>query len=223
MIRETPFVEGEFYHIYNRGTDKRKIFMSHHDHRRFMTLLYLCNDTKPVNIDAELEKGRTFPELMDIERDEPLVDIAAYCLMPNHFHILIREKEKNNISTFMKKLSTAYSMYFNKKQGRSGSLFESRFKSRHVDNEAYFHYLFAYIHLNPAKLVEPHWKERGVLHVKKFTDFMRTYPYSSYHEYFTDHRKEAAIVNKNVLPDYLQQIDGVSEILKIFQDTKDAL
>ena len=185
--------------------------MNAHDYNRFMTLLYLCNDTNPVNIEAEIRKGRSFTELMNTKRDKPLIDIAAYCLMPNHFHILIKELDRNT-AVFMKKLLTAYSMYFNSKHKRTGALFEGRFKSRHVDDEAYFHYLFAYIHLNPAKLVEPLWKEKGVLNTKKFTNFMLTYPYSSYHDYFQNGRKESVILSKNILPDYIQDIDGISEL-----------
>ena len=75
--------------------------MNAHDYNRFMTLLYLCNDTNPVNIEAEIRKGRSFTELMNTKRDKPLIDIAAYCLMPNHFHILIKELDRNT-AVFMK-------------------------------------------------------------------------------------------------------------------------
>src|SRR3989344_7978889 len=133
MLRKISFAPEEFYHLYNRGVDKRNIFTCVNDYNRFVTLLYLCNNTKPTSIEHELRSGRVFTELLNTERGKLLVDIGAYCLMPNHFHILIREKDNNGISTFMKKLSTAYSMYFNNKYKRSGALFEGRFKAQHAN------------------------------------------------------------------------------------------
>ena len=82
--------------------------------------------------------------------------------MPNHFHILVKEKIENGISKFMGKLTTGYSMYFNKRYDRTGSLFQGVFKSVHADSDEYLKYLFAYIHLNPIKLINPEWKENGI-------------------------------------------------------------
>ena len=110
MQRKINFSIGEYYHIYNRGTDKRTIFLDPHNYQRFIALLYACNTTEPVNISDHLKKGRTFSEVFDIERDNTLVEIGAYCLMPNHFHLLIREKTEGGISAFMRKLLTGYSL-----------------------------------------------------------------------------------------------------------------
>src|SRR3989338_5483185 len=100
--------------------------------------------------------------------------------MPNHFHLLLKEIEMGGISQFMGKLSTAYSMYFNKKYERTGSLFEGRFKSSRIANDNYLHYLFAYIHLNPIKLIEPMWKEKGINDFARAKEFLGRYNYSSY-------------------------------------------
>jgi len=188
MTRKIFFVPGEFYHIYNRGTDKRVIFKNTKDYNRFVLLLYLCNSTKPVNIEAELQKGRTFLELMESNRGDELVDIGAYCLMPNHFHILIKEKNEKGISLFMKKLSTAYSMYFNKKYDRSGALFEGRFKAKHISDDAYLKYLFAYIHLNPIKIIDSEWKENGICNKSEAKIYLSKYEYSSYLDYLGKNR-----------------------------------
>jgi putative transposase len=101
--------------------------------------------------------------------------------MPNHFHILCRETEEGGTATFMQKLCTGYSMYFNRKAERSGALFEGKFKSRHVDSDEYLRYLYAYIYLNPVKLVEGEskWKERGITDLKKVTTFLSAYDNSS--------------------------------------------
>lgn len=205
MNRKTPFVGGEFYHVYNRGTDKRVIFTNEYDYRRFLTLLYLCNSDQSVDIDKKLREGPTFPELIGIERGETIVSIGAYCLMPNHFHILLTEQTDGGISSFMRKLSTAYSMYFNKKYGRSGALFEGKFKAKHVGADEYLKYLFSYIHLNPVKMFQPDWKEHGIRDLASTQKYLRTFPYSSYLDYIGENRKESDILHKNPFPDYFRE------------------
>src|SRR5674476_643636 len=153
MRRKFQFSIGEYYHIYNRGTDKRSIFLESNDYNRFVLILHLCNNKNPVDISNLIREGLSFTELMNIEVEERLVDIGTYCLMPNHFHLLLREQQENGISLFMKKLLTAYSMYFNKKHNRTGGLFEGPFLARHADTDEYLKYLFSYIHLNPIKII----------------------------------------------------------------------
>ena len=108
MERRITFAEGEYYHVYNRGVERREIFSTPADHWRFQRLLFLSNGTAPY-IFREIQKKK----FSDIERQKPLVAIGAYCLMPNHFHILVKEITDNGISMFMEKLATGYSMYFN--------------------------------------------------------------------------------------------------------------
>ena len=214
MLRENPFVVGEFYHLYNRGTDKRVIFTSLNDYNRFVMLLYLCNTTKSVSIRREFRKGRSFAELWQINRKEQLVDIVAYCLMPNHFHLLIRERADGGISIFMKKLATAYSMYFNVKHKRSGALFEGRFKSKYVDNDNYLKYLLSYIHLNPVKLIDSDWKENGISDKIAAKKYLKNYKYSSYLDFLGENRKENNVLTKEVLSEYF-------ETFKEFEDFVD--
>ncbi len=104
----------------------------------------------------------------------------------------------------MKKLSTAYSMYFNNKYDRSGALFEGRFKAKHVDNDNYLKYLLSYIHLNPVKLIDLKWKENGITDKIKAKDFLNEYKYSSYMDYVGIKRKEKAILNISSLPEYFE-------------------
>jgi len=106
-IRKTPFVAGEFYHIYNRGNSKQKIFHDKKDYERFVKLLYFSNSNK------SFEFRNIAGKLFELNRGKILVSIGAYCLMPNHFHILVSQKENGSISKFMQKLTTAYSMYYN--------------------------------------------------------------------------------------------------------------
>lgn len=199
MSRNIDLAPDEFYHIYNRGTDKRKIFQSDRDYERLLALLYACNgDTR---VDLKLQ-GSTLYEFLALDRGEDTIDLCAYVLMPNHFHLIVRSRTDGDVSKFMQKIATGYTMYFNTRQERSGALFQGRFKARHVDSDTYLAYLIAYIHLNPVKLIEPQWKEGKIANRKKAEDFLRTYRWSSYQDYLGVERREKVIIDKNALPEY---------------------
>ncbi len=191
--RKISFAIGEYYHIYNRGTEKRIIFKNKVDYDYFLFLMYVCNTTKSIeirNINKKFDRGDT------------LIDIGAYCLMPNHFHILIREKTEGGISKYMLKLMTAYSMYFNKKYNRTGKLYEGTFKSIYVSNDNYLKYLYSYIHLNPAKLIDKNWKESKT-NKANILNYISEYLYSSFQEYIASSYK---IINPNSFPEYFPKL-----------------
>jgi len=200
MARKFKFSIGEYYHLYNRGTDKRLIFMDDTDKNHFIKLLFLCNSARNF-VSRDIPRGSTYV----YERGEPLVEIVAYCLMPNHFHLLVHEKEDHGTSLFMQKLLTAYSMYFNTKQARTGTLFEGKFKAKHADTDEYLKYLLAYIHLNPVKLVEPKWKESGIQDRVIAQEFLNDYKYSSYLDWKGEVRSESKIINREALPEYFAE------------------
>ena len=195
-IRKVNFAIDEYYHLYNRGNSKQKIFLDEEDYNHFVKLLYLCNSIKSIAY-RDISKN-----VYDFDRENTLIFIGVYCLMPNHFHILIREKTENGISKFMQKISTAYSMYFNKKYKRTGGLFEGKFKSQHVDIDRYMKYLFSYIHLNPIKLIESKWKEIGIKNIKGAIKYLKTYQYSSYLDYLKEDRLRLKILDKKQFPEY---------------------
>lgn len=203
MLRKVVFAEGEYYHLYSRGVEKRVIFLDDHDRERFIKLLYLSNSKIPfVFRDVE-----NLP-LNEINRGDVLVAIGAYVLMDNHFHILVKEVNSEGISRFMKKLLTAYSSYFNKRHGRSGVLFQGRFQSQHINRDEHLKYLFAYIHLNPIKRIEPQWKELGIKNLLMSKKFLSNYTYSSYADYigpsYVIPRVEELILTKKDFPEYFE-------------------
>ena len=198
-IRPIPLVPTEFFHIYNRGTDKRKIFIDSADHHRFIELLYLCNTKYAVNV-RDIRKVHN--NIFEFDRGNPLVSVGAYCLMPNHFHILLTTDVENGISSFINKVCTAYSMYFNKRYDRSGALFQGKFKSQHADSDEYLKYLYAYIHLNPVKLIDKDWKERGSKDAAKSFDFAASFQYSSLPDYLGSTRSESLILDRQPFPEY---------------------
>jgi len=196
MTRPFNFAEGEYYHLYNRGTEKRNIFLTPANYQRFMTLLFLSNSIRPVDLE---EVGSHLTQVIHLDRGEPIVAIGAYCLMPNHFHLLVRETSSGGISKFMQKVTTGYTMYFNKLNRRTGGLFQGKFKAEHAADDRYLKYLFAYIHLNPAKLVNPLWREKGI--DAEGRKYIKAYAYSSYQDYLSD-RKESAILSRSAFPEY---------------------
>lgn len=209
MERKFNFSVDEYYHIYSRGTERREIFLDDYDKDRFVRSLYLFNSQKPF----KFRDAKNLP-LQIIERGGTKTAIGAYCLMPNHFHLLMRETEPSGISAFMGKFLTAYSSYFNKKYERTGTLFESTFRARHVDNDNYLKYLFAYIHLNPVKLIEPEWKNTGIVNKKRAEEFLKNYKYSSYEEYTGMEREEGEILTRSVFPEYFENAHSFSDFIK---------
>ncbi|MDO8603900.1 MAG: transposase [bacterium] len=202
MSRNIDFSINEYYHLYNRGVDKRTVFMDAEDYKRFTALLYLANNTNSVHMNNLNHRGLTSLDVLSIEKGDTLVDIGAYCLMPNHFHVLVREKIESGISIFMQKVMTGYTMYFNKKYKRTGALFGGTFKAQHVARDTYLKYLFAYIHLNPIKLVDSNWKENGISDKKKAERYLNSYLYSSYLDFKGTDREEKSILNKDAFPQY---------------------
>jgi len=212
-IRKINFVQGEYYHIYNRGNSKQKIFNDKEDYLRFISLLYISNSVESFNL-YDLNRDINF-NIYEIERNNLLVNIGAFCLMPNHFHILITEKIEGGISKFMQKLSTAYSMYYNRKYKRNGSLFEGKFKSQYIDTDKYLKYLFSYIHLNPLKLIQKDWKEERIRNKKEAIDYLNKYSYSSYLDFMGEKRIQNKILNIEAFPKYfLNKASFVNEIFE---------
>ncbi len=197
MERKHVISEGEYYHLYNRGVEKRNIFLTQEDHKRFERLLYIANGPESF-VFRDIERK----DLKDIDRGEPLVAIAAWVLMPNHFHILVKEITEGGTTMFMRKLCTGYSSYFNKRHNRVGPLFQGRYRSQHVSEDTHLKYLFAYIHLNPLKLIEPTWKESGSMDVVKAKKFISTYKHSSYLSYMDANREESILLTKSEFPEY---------------------
>lgn len=198
-IRKVPFAINEYYHLYSRGVDKCLIFLDDNDRQRFIRLMFLCNGDRPV----VYRSIQNLP-LSEIETGNKLVAIGAYCLMPNHFHILVREITEGGITKFMSKLLTAYSTYFNKKHGRIGALFSSEFKSQHLDGDEYLKYIFAYIHLNPLKLIEPQWREKKIDR-NRAKSHLSKYYFSSYSDYLYTTRDISLILAKEIFPQYFKK------------------
>lgn len=196
-IRKVNFALNEYYHVYNRGNGKQKIFHDKEDYDHFAFLLLILNTDKNIELRNHKKQDKT-----KSSKDKKPIAIGAYVLMPNHFHILITEKQKGGVSKFMQKISTAYVMYYNKKYNRTGSLFEGKFKAKHLNTDNYLKYTFSYIHLNPIKFIDKNWKESGLKNKKETFGYLAKYTYSSYLDYLGENRWQNNIIGKNDFPKY---------------------
>jgi putative transposase len=208
-MRRLKFEIGKIYHVFNRGVEKRSIFLSDGDRWRFLQGMYLFNDeNSSANLlyVLEQERGkmhfnilREYMSNKKIDR-KPLVRILADCLKPNHFHLLLEEIQENGISRFMHKLSTGYTGFFNKKYERVGGLFQGTFKAVEVESDGQLTYLLAYINaINPGQEVEPELKSKAQ-NPKEILEFIKYYPWSTHPEY--SGRRDSIIVDKTIMKNF---------------------
>ena len=215
-MRKLRFAEHEFYHIYNRGVDKRTIFYDKEDHDRFRAYLYVLNDVENLRVSNFLNRNK-IQTVFEQARGEPLVAIGAYCLMPNHFHVLLSPLAEDGVSKFMQRLQTGYAMFFNEKRKRSGSLFEGPFKAKHVNTDEYLKYMFAYIHLNPAALFNVHWNDETKEGIANYFSKVEQYEYSSIQEYLS---KKTIITDPKPFPRYFNTAKDIRSHLEFWHRYK---
>lgn len=197
-IRIIPQTE-EIYHIYNRGVDKRDIFINKADYIRFLHDLYEFNDTKHAPAFERRYRVQRFnvggstPYIKPHDRKR-IVDVLAFCLMKNHYHLLLRQVVDNGITLFMQKLNTGYTCAVNVKYKRSGHLFQGRYKIKHVNKDKYLRHLICYIHLNPLKFLSNFDKNRKI-DIEKTWIALNKYRWSSHLDYL-DQDNFSAIIDK---------------------------
>jgi putative transposase len=143
-MRKQPIVTNEYYHVYNRGVDKRDIFNDKKDLHRFIESMLEFNQIDGVVSLANLRKT----EIESKALSEPIVAIVAYCLNPNHFHFVLKQLVDGGIAKFMQKLQGGYTYYFNVKNSRSGALFQGTFKAQLMGSENYFNKIIGYTSKN---------------------------------------------------------------------------
>lgn len=211
--RKVPLMSGEIYHLYNRGVDKRIVFTNDSEYPRFLnTVLYYQYPQQLRFSWKELAKSKTGLK----NENNAIVKILSFNLMPNHFHLLVRQLTDNGITKFMHNIGTSYTNFFNTKHHRSGSLFQGRFQSVHIKTNEQFLHTMRYIHLNHVV--------SGL--VKKPEDW----PWSSHLDYL-GLRKPSLLDTQEILScfssltDYKKfiddQIEYAKELEQIKRDLKD--
>lgn len=188
-IRTTPLVDNEFYHLYNRGVEKRNIFMQFRDYFRFQQTFFYYQFQGPKPSFSKFSKQQL--TLFKPLNQNKVVEIICFCLMPNHFHFLVRQLKGNGISLFMGQAINSYTKYFNTKYNRVGPLMQGPFKAVRAESDEQLIHLSRYIHLNPI--------------VSGIIKELDSYKYSSYSEYISG----------------ISTICNTSEILNFFSSPED--
>jgi len=183
MMRKETFLIGEYYHIYSRTLLNIPEFQNKDNARKLAQTFLLANSTKSGqafdylrnNINTSLENA-----LKISKSGEKLAEILCYAIMPDHYHILVKEIREKGITDFTRKCNTSIAKYVNIKTGRKGPLFESRFKSKHIDSNEYLLHLSVYIHLNPLDfLSNKDWRKNKISDWENAKLKILNYPWSS--------------------------------------------
>lgn len=206
-MRKTKFQNGYYYHIFNRGVDKRQVFMDEKDYSRFLRGMREFNREETIDslyrLDqlkrkAKKETGEEAKLLRLPSNRSSLASIIAYCLNPNHFHLLIQQTKDKGIERFMHKLSTGYTRYFNEKNNRSGALFQGTYKSVEIKTDAQLLYVSAYVNGNPE------------IHKIAKAD---KWPWSSYQDYLN--RRQGNFAIKKII---LKEFKGIKDYSNYARD-----
>lgn len=195
-MKRPIFTPGNIYHVYNRGTDKRDIFLDEEDYLRGVHDLWEFNDENPAaNAFYKLISLKTYEVVktyevglrkmgkQDRQPRKLLVKIHAFVLMKNHFHLLLESFSAKGISEFMRKFGTGYTNYFNQKYKRAGGLFQGKFKAIHITKDAHFIHIPYYIHCNPLDYFDIGWRRGEIVDTTRTIQFLEEYRWSSFPDY----------------------------------------
>lgn len=188
---EKIYVEDGYYHVYSRGINKQKVFLDDQDYKMFLSLFKRYLSDEPTTD----SKGREYPWY------HKNISLVAYCLMSNHFHAFVYQKEPHAIQELFKSVITAYGMYFNKKYDRQGPVFQSRYKASLILNDTYFEHISRYIHLNPNNHMN--------------------YPYSSYQYYMKN--KNASWIDTTPVMDGFKSAKEYEKFVADYKGQKEIL
>lgn len=187
-MRKIQFINNEYYHIYNRGIDKREIFLDEEDYLKFLRSLKDFNNQSYYEQRAQIVRSSGFKELSSfLEQSEKIVEVVCYCLVSNHFHLILKQINNKGISNFLHKIGTSLTNFFNKKYQRSGSLFQGPYKAVHINNNDYLLWLSAYIN--------------GNIQIHGITN-AQNYKWSSYKNYLKLENDEVLVNNEIILSQF---------------------
>ena len=197
----------ELYHVLNRGVDKRNIFLENGDRIRFIHDMYEFNDkTQAMNTLRRLEMN----DFVSRSFREQVVEIHGWCLMGNHYHLLLSELVEGGLTLFIRRLNIGYAKYFNEKYKREGTLFQGRTKKIRIASEPHFLHILHYIHLNPLDLTKAKsWRSLEIRDAEAARNFLETYRWSSYQDYCGKKNFPSLISTelfKDVFKDYAKTI-----------------
>ena len=224
-MRKTPFLPGEYYHIYNRTILNIPEFKEKNNCNRLMQAFLLANSTKSSQAFEYLRNNSKLKPTYDVglinraleiaRKGEKLVDVLCYAIMPDHYHLLIKDLKEKGVTEFIRKCNISIAKYINKSKERRGPIFESRFKSKHIDSNEYLRHLSLYIHLNPLDFTAgKDWREHKLEnwngHKKKLLD----YKWSSLNFYLSNYSNNEIISGHEIITSQFKNSDDYEFYLK---------
>ena len=206
-MRRDNLAPGEYYHVFNRGNNKQDIFIDRRDWARLLFLvIYFQSPLNFYNMGRQISylvKHRMFNIPDDVEADiikNRAVELVGFTLMPNHFHLILRELKEGGISKYMQRILNAYTKYFNTRHEKVGHLFQGPYKMVRISNNEQLLYLSTYIHHNPRELKD--WRDKE-----------DSYPWSSYQDYITENRWNKLLENSIVMEQFKNK-NGYRQFVK---------
>ncbi|MDI6591908.1 MAG: transposase [Patescibacteria group bacterium] len=214
-IKRPQLINGEIYHIVIRAIEGLKLFRDKKDKLRMIHDLFEFNDDDPVistHRKSKIIKGTRTVLVPLKKKRKMLVEILAFCLMPNHVHLLVRQLREGGISKFMRKIGAGYGIYYNKKYKRTGHIFQGKYRIVHIKTQEQLKTVFVYIHSNPVSLIVPNWKEKGIKEIKKVINFLENYKWSSYPDYL-EKKNFPSLTNREFLTKIMDGFKGCQEFV----------
>jgi len=216
--KRPQLVNGEIYHIVIRAIEDLKLFRNEKDYFRMIHDLFEFNDDDPVSSTYRHGIIIKMPRnvlgiLSSRKKRKMLVEILAFCLMPNHVHLLVKQLREGGISKFMRKIGAGYGLYYNQKYKRSGHLFKGRYKIVHIESQEQLKTVFVYIHTNPIAIIFPGWKEKGINNLKRTINFLEEeYRWSSYPDYLGK-KNFPSLTSREFLIKVMGEVRGCQEFV----------
>lgn len=203
MIRKNKFVEGQYYHVFNRIILRIPEFRNPKIAARFVQALLLANSTKSSEAFSYLRNTdhAVFEKALEIvKKGKKLVDVVCYVVMGDHYHLLLRELVENGITNFLRKCDTSIAKYVNISKERRGPLFEGCFKAKLVDSNEYLIHLSAYIHLNPLDFIDgPNWRFHRIKNWPLKREKLLKYPWSSLKSFLDNNHEDNILSGTEII------------------------
>lgn len=203
MIRGNLIAPGEYYHLCNRGVNKQAIFHDNKDYQRFLfLLLYFQSDARFPQVSRSVKEFVKHPMLDNVDDiiNKRTVELTAFCIMPNHFHLVVKEVEEGGITSYIQRISNAYAKYYNTKYNKSGHVLQGAYRLVHVNSDRQIMHLSAYVHRNPREISKWFKKEDQ-------------YPWSSYQDFIAKNRWSNLLMT-DVVTDQFKSRDSYHEFVR---------
>ncbi len=218
--RQDSFAPDEWYHCYTRSVERssnaRNVFAEDADCERFLEAFHLANSATPIRR-SDLYKPKHL-DILSMPRENPLVVLGAYNILPTHFHLLLKELVEGGISKIMQTVGTSFSMYYNLKYKHIGNVFVKPFRSKYIENDRYFKHVVNYIHLNSAEIYEPGWKEGRINNLVNLERSLLSYRFSSLPDYQGIKRPQRSLLDVETMSLIANTDQSLLEIIKETSD-----